>query len=353
MAGSCTRSAFGALADGRPVEAFTLVSAGGLRARVITYGAALNTLELPDQEGMPADVVLGFDDVAGYEQGDAFIGATIGRYPNRIAGGRFTLDGRTHHLATNDRGHTLHGGPGGFHTVLWEGAALEAPDGAGVRLTHVSPDGDQGFPGRLTAAVEYVLGDDDSLTLRYEARADAPTPAALTHHSYFNLRGAGQGGIGGHLLLVEADRFTPVDATLIPTGERRAVEGTPFDFRAPTAIEARLGADDEQIRRGHGYDHNFELRRADAGLCLAARVAEPESGRVLDVWTTEPGLQLYSGNFLAVARGKRGRAYGRHEGFCLEPQPFPDSPNQPGFPDTILRPGQVYRSETVFRFGLV
>jgi aldose 1-epimerase len=319
---------------------------------VITYGAALAALEMPDRAGRLDDVVLGFDDLAGYLAGDAFIGATIGRYPNRIAGGRFTLDGRTHRLAVNDRGHTLHGGPRGFHTALWEAEPLAADDGAGVRLRYVSADGEEGFPGRLEAEVRYRLADDDTLTLDYLARADAPTPVGLTHHSYFNLGGAGKGDVLAHQLAIAALHFTPVDTTLIPTGERRPVEGTPFDFRQPAAIGSRIGQEDEQLRRGGGYDHNFVLDRSDAGLVHAARVTEPGSGRVLDVWTTEPGLQLYSGNFLDVRRGKDGRAYGRHAGFCLEPQPFPDSPNQPDFPDSILRPGHEYRSRTVFRFDV-
>jgi len=346
----CSRSLFGSLADGRPVDEFTLAAPGGARARVITYGATLTHLETPDRAGRLTDVVLGFDDLAGYLANQAFIGATIGRYPNRIAGGRFSLDGRTYTLATNDHGHTLHGGPHGFHTVLWEAEALEGDAGAGVVLRCVSPDGEEGFPGRLEAEVRYRL-DDDCLTLDYRARADAPTPVGLTHHSYFNLAGAG-GDVLEHGLKLAADHFTPVDATLIPTGERRPVEGTPFDFRRSAAIGARIEQADEQLGHGRGYDHNFVLNRSDAGLVHAARVTEPRHGRVLDVWTTEPGLQLYSGNFLDVAAGKGGRRYGRHGGFCLEPQPFPDSPNHPDFPDTILRPGHEYRSRTVFRFDV-
>jgi aldose 1-epimerase len=341
-----SRSAFGRLETGEEVALFTLRSGRGMEARVAAYGGVLASLRVPDRDGRMGDVVLGFDTLDGYVADTAFFGALIGRYANRIRGGRFTLDGREHALPVNNGANHLHGGPGGFHKVLWTAGPLAYGE-IGVALTHTSPDGDQGYPGTLTARVVYRLTEENELVVEYSATTDAPTPVCLTQHTYFNLTGDPSRPITGHELMLEADRYTPVDETLIPTGERAEVAGTPFDFRAPTPIGARIGE-----VKGGGYDHNFVLR-GDGGLTLAARVREPSTGRVLEVRTTEPGMQFYSGNYLdGSVRGKGGVAYGHRSGFCLEPQHFPDSPNQPSFPPAILRPGEEYRSRTVYRFGV-
>jgi len=277
----------------------------------------------------------------------------VGRYGNRIAGARFTLDGTTHRLASNDGPNHLHGGVRGFDKVVWRGEASSTDSTASVTLTYTSASGEEGYPGSLVATVIYTLTDGDELRVDYRATTDAPTPINLTQHSYFNLAGAGRGDILGHELMIAADRYTPVDATLIPTGELAPVEGTPFDFRAPTAVGARIGEPDEQLQRGRGYDHNFVLNREAPGLVHAARLYDPTTGRTLDVSTTEPGVQFYAGNFLdGTITGKDDHMYGHRSGLCLETQHFPDSPNQPSFPSTILRPGEEYRSTTVFAFGV-
>jgi len=351
------RAPFGALPppDGRTVEAFTLVNAHGIELRAITYGGIIVSLKTPDRAGSQADIVLGFDSLAGYLPNASYFGAIVGRYANRIARGRFTLDATTYQLATNNGTNHLHGGVRGFDQAIWQGSPFRNDDGVGVVLTHTSPDGDEGFPGTLQAQVTYTLTRGDELIVDYAATSDRPTPVNLTQHSYFNLAGAGSRDILDHRLTIDADAYTPVDATLIPTGERTPVAGTPFDFRKPTAIGARIEADHPQLRYGGGYDHNFVLNGAgkDGGLVHAARLVEPASGRTLDVSTTEPGLQVYSGNGLdGSLRGKGGHAYTHRSGLALETQHFPDSPNQPDFPSTILRPGQEYRSRTVFAFGV-
>jgi aldose 1-epimerase len=349
------RAPFGALPDGRTVEAFTLVNAHGIELRAITYGGIIVSLKTPDRDGSQADIVLGFDSLAGYLPNASYVGAIIGRFANRIARGRFTLDATTYQLATNNGTNHLHGGVRGFDQAVWQGTPFRNDDGVGVLLTHTSPDGDEGFPGRLHVRVTYTLTAGDELVVDYAATSDKPTPVNFTQHTYFNLAGAGSRDILDHRLTIDADAYTPVDAGLIPTGERVPVAGTPFDFRTPTAIGARIDAGHPQLRHGSGYDHNFVLNHAgkDGGLVHAARLVEPASGRTLDISTTEPGLQVYSGNGLdGSLRGKGGHPYRRRCGLALETQHFPDSPNQPGFPSTILRPGREYQSRTVFAFGV-
>lgn len=348
-----SRASFGTLPDGSEVEAFTLTNAHGLEVRAITYGAIIVSLRAPDRAGRMDDIVLGHDSLAGYLRGSPYFGAIVGRYANRIAKGRFTLDGETYQLATNNGPNHLHGGIKGFDKVVWRAAPFQNDSGVGVVFTHTSPDGDEGYPGTLAARVRYTLTDGNELIVDYHATTDRATPVNLTQHTYFNLAGDGRRDMLAHELWINADSFTPVDSTLIPTGEVAAVEGTPFDFRTPTAIGARIGADVQQVRFGGGYDHSFVLRKEDAVLTHAARVVEPSTGRTLDVYTTEPGLQFYSGNFLdGSITGKSGRVYRHRYGLCLETQHFPDSPNQPRFPSTILRPGQEYHSRTAFRFGV-
>jgi aldose 1-epimerase len=347
-----TRAPFGKLADGTAVESFTLRNANGVEVRAITYGAIITSLRVPDRAGKLGDVVLGHDDLAGYVSKPSYFGTVVGRYGNRIAKGKFTLDGKTYTLATNNGPNHLHGGIKGFDKVVWK--AEPAPSGTAVTFRYVSADGEEGYPGRLQAQVTYTLDDKNALTFEYLATTDKPTPVNLTQHSYFNLAGPGAGGdILGHVLTLDGDRYTPVDATLIPLGTLAPVAGTPFDFRKPVAIGARIDADDEQIKRGGGYDHNFVINRKGPGLVHTARVLDPSSGRTMDVETTEPGVQFYSGNFLdGSVVGKGGTAYKQRSGLCLETQHYPDSPNQPSFPSTILRPGQEYRSKTVLTFGV-
>ena len=349
---SVTRAPFGQTPDGEAVESFTLTNAHGIELRAISYGGIIVSLRVPDRDGRRDDVVLGHDDLAGYLAKPSFFGALVGRYGNRIAGGRFTLDGRTYTLATNNGPNHLHGGVRGFDKRVWKAQPFERPGTAGLVLTRTSPDGEEGYPGNLAVRVTYTLTDRDEVGFEYFATTDKPTVVNLTQHSYFNLAGDGKRDVLGHELMIDADRFTPVDKTLIPTGVLAAVAGTPFDFRKPAAIGARIGADDEQIRNGGGYDHNFVLNGRGQGLTPAIRVFEPTTGRTLDIATTEPGVQFYSGNFLdGSVTGKAGHVYGKRYGFCLETQHFPDSPNHPGFPSTVLRPGKEYRSKTVLKFG--
>lgn len=356
-AAKLTRAPFGRTPDGQAVEVFTL-NASGLEVRAVTYGGIILSLATPDREGRLADIVLGYDSLEGYVRASPYFGAIVGRYANRIARGRFTLDGTSYRLATNNGPHHLHGGTRGFDKMVWGAEPVEHAGGVGVAFTHTSPAGDEGYPGTLSARVTYTLTDRHELIVDYHATTDQATPVNLTQHSYFNLagQGAGRRDVLDHELTIFADRFTPVDATLIPTGALAPVEGTPFDFRTETPIGARIAGDDPQLRHGGGYDHNFVLNGppsgAPGGLAHAARVREPTSGRTLDVFTTEPGLQFYSGNFLdGSITGKGGSVYGRRAGFCLETQHFPDSPNQRAFPSAILRPGTAYRSRTTFVFG--
>jgi aldose 1-epimerase len=349
---SITRAPFGVTRDGQPVEVFTLRNANGVEARIINYGGTVLSLKVPDRNGQFGDVVLGFDTLAEYEQKSPYFGCLIGRYGNRIAGGRFTLNGVIYQLATNDGPNHLHGGIKGFDKRVWKVERAEVtPQGPQLVLSYLSPDGEEGYPGNLHVTATYTLTKDNGLRLDYRATTDKDTIVNLTQHSYFNL--AGHGDILGHVVYLNADRFTPVDATLIPTGELRPVEGTPFDFRKPTAIGARIQQDDEQLRYGRGYDHNWVINKKPGELALHARVVEPTTGRVLEVLSTEPGLQFYSGNFLdGTLKGKYGQVYAHRSGFCMEPQHFPDSPNKPNFPSVVLKPGQEYRNTIIYRFSV-
>lgn len=351
--GIVSQEPFGSTPDGKAVELFTMVNAGGMEVRAISYGGTIISLKTPDRTGALGDIVLGFDNLQGYLDGTPYFGAIIGRYGNRIGGAAFELDGVTYTLAANDGPNHLHGGVKGFDKVLWQGEIFDDERGIGVVFTYTSPDGEEGYPGALQARVTYTLTDANELVVDYAATTDKATPVNLTQHSYFNLAGQGSGDILGHELVLAADAYTPVDATLIPTGEIATVEGTPFDFRTPHTIGERIGAEDQQIGFGGGYDHNWVLNGTQAdGMTLAARVFEPTTGRTMEILTTEPGIQFYSGNFLdGTLVGKDGAVYSYRTGFCLETQHYPDSPNQPLFPSTILRPGEEYRTTTVFRFG--
>jgi aldose 1-epimerase len=347
------RRAYGKTAAGEAVELFTLSRQGAPTIGITSWGGYVISILAPDRAGKQADVTLGYADLAGYLEDDAYFGCLVGRYANRIAKASFALDGKRHALSANDGPNTLHGGPTGFCRRLWAAKVVAGKDGDALELTYVSRDGEEGYPGALTAKVVYSLREDGGLVIDYTATTDTPTVVNLTNHAYFNLAGEGEGTILGHELQLEADAFTPVDATLIPTGEQRPVAGTPFDFGKPVAIGARIDAADEQLKLGRGYDHNFVVRGNPGTLRLAARVVEKKSGRVLEMFTTEPGVQFYTGNFLdGKTVGKSGKPYLRRGGFCLEAQHFPDSPNQPGFPSAVLRPGQVYRQTTVYRLTL-
>ena len=352
-AAEVTAAPFGWTPDGKAVEVYTLTNGRGMQVRAITYGAIIQAIRVPDRSGHVADVALGHDSLQGYLAASPYFGAVVGRYANRIARGRFTLEGRTYRLAVNNGPNHLHGGVKGYDKVVWGARSFQRGDTVGIRLEHTSPDGDEGYPGQVRVSVTYTLTPRNELAVDYSATADRPTPVNLSQHSYFNLAGEGSGDILQHVLTIRADRYTPVDTTLIPTGEMASVAGTPFDFRAPTPIGARIAQAHPQLQRGKGYDHNFVLSRTGSGLVPAVRVLEPKSGRTLDISTTEPGLQFYSGNFLdGTITGKSGHVYGHRSGLVLETQHFPDSPNQPGFPSTIVRPGKEYRSRTVFAFGV-
>ncbi len=343
---------FGKTAKGEPVQLYTLRNSKGLEASITNYGAILVSLRVPDRNGNVADVVLGFDSLHGYLSEHPYFGAVIGRYGNRIAGGRFVLDGLEYNLARNNGENHLHGGIRGFDKAVWRPKELQAGGDSCLEFTYLSEDGEEGYPGNLTATVRYTLTEDNELRLDYYATSDKATVINLTNHSYFNLSGAGNGDILAHRISINADSFTPVDRGLIPTGELRPVAGTPFDFRQPHAIGERIDGKDQQLVYGKGYDHNFVLNGPAGSLRPAARVIEPGSGRVVEVPTTEPGVQFYTGNFLdGTIRGKGGAAYGHRYGFCLETQHFPDSPNQPQFPSVVLRPGAKYQSTTVYKFS--
>jgi aldose 1-epimerase len=341
---------FGQAGD-TPVDLFTLTNAHGIEVQVMTYGAALVSIKTPDRAGRLQNILLGFDSLRPYLAGMPYFGATVGRYANRIAKGRFSLDGRTYSLPVNDGPNGLHGGPQGFDKRVWRADPLPGDRGAALRLTYVSAAGEDGYPGELTAQAVYRLTDDDRLVIEYSATTTAATPVNLANHAYFNLSGDPTSTILDHVLTINAARFTPVGQSLIPTGELRAVAGTPFDFRKPHAIGSRIGADDEQLRLGHGYDHNWVLEQAGGHrLRSAAVLTDPKSGRSVELETTQPGLQFYSGNFLDGKPAGQGTAFPYRSGLCLETQHFPDSPNQSAFPGTILRPGQRYLETTVLSF---
>ena len=347
-----TAQPFGTTRDGMAVERYALKNAHGMEVDVITWGAIVQRILVPDRTGTPSDVALGFDTLEGYLGDHPYFGAIVGRYGNRIANATFTLAGKKYQLAANNGPNSLHGGLKGFDKHVWKARPLASPTGQAVELTYVSPAGEEGYPGTLTAKVTYTVTDANELRIDYHLSTDADTVANVTNHSYFNLAGQGTGDILKHEIRLQADRFTPVNATLIPTGELRPVQGTPFDFRAPTAIGSRIDATDEQITYGKGYDHNWVLDGHAGTLRPAVRVTEPTSGRILEVSTTEPGVQFYTGNFLdGTITGKGGAVYRRRFGFCLETQHFPDSPNQPSFPSTVLKPGQPYTSATVYKFS--
>ncbi len=343
---------YGKMPDGTPVELYTLTNAGGMQAGIITYGGAVVSLTAPDKTGKFADVVLGMDTLEGYIGEPNFFGALIGRYGNRIGHATFKLEGKQYTLPKNDHDNTLHGGTAGFDKRVWKAHEMSTANGPAVELTYVSKDGEMGFPGTLTAQVVYTLTDANELKIEYSAATDKPTVVNLTNHSYFNLAGAGLGNNLQHQVMIAADRFTPVDEGLIPTGELKPVKGTPFDFTKLTAIGARINQDDQQLKFGKGYDHNWVLNKRLGTLAKAAEVYEPGSGRVLEVSTTEPGLQFYTGNFLdGSVKGKSGIAYPLRAAFCMETQHFPDSPNQPKFPSTELKPGQKYHTTTIYKFS--
>jgi aldose 1-epimerase len=342
---------FGKARNGDAVELYTLTNAKGMEATIMTFGGIVTSLRVPDRQGKLDDVVLGFDTIDGY-LGDPpapYFGALIGRYGNRIAKGRFTLNGTEYKLAQNNGVNALHGGLEGFDKVVWK-AKSASPQS--VELTYFSKDGEEGYPGNLTTAVVYTVTDNNELKIDYSATTDKDTVLNLTNHSYFNLAGQGEGDVQQHTMMINAGKFTPVDETLIPTGELRSVDRTPFDFRQPRMIGERIDRADEQLKFGGGYDHNYVLNISGAAPELAVRVSEPKSGRVMEVLTTQPGVQLYTGNKLdGKLRGKGGKAYQRRYGFCLETQHFPDSPNQPSFPSAGLKPGERYRSTTIYRFS--
>jgi len=353
VAGEAARKPFGTLPDGRVVEE-VILSNGTLTARIITWGAALRCLDVPDRDGRPADVLLGYADLGSYLDHPQYFGASVGRYANRIRGGRFSLDGRDYTLPTNDGPNTLHGGPDGFDRRLWQVQSVEGGTTPSVTLRYVSPDGEGGFPGTLTASVTYTLAAPDTLRIAYSATTDRPTIVNLTNHSYFNLAGEASGRpVLDHVVTIPAERYTPVDATQIPTGEFAPVAGTPFDFRQPRSLGARIRDGREvQLLRGHGYDHNYVISEGPAEAPrLVARVEDPASGRVLEVASTAPGVQLYSGNMLdATSAGKSGLAYRQSDAFAIEPELFPDTPNQPGFGSARLDPGGTFRNVITYRF---
>ncbi|HLU47510.1 MAG TPA: aldose epimerase family protein, partial [Planctomycetota bacterium] len=350
-----TSSVYGTLPDGREVKVHTLANANGTTVRLIDLGATMIELRARDRDGNVEDVVLGFDTLAGWIENPAYFGCTTGRVANRIANARFTLDGKEYELAANAKPNHLHGGVVGLNKRLWEGAVEETDEGPSVLFRYTSPDGEEGYPGNVPIEVRYTLTADDGIRIDYRATTDAPTPINLTNHAYFNLKGQGKGDVLGHELYLAASRYTPVDGTSIPTGELRAVDGSVMDFTSPTAIGARIDQLPGDPASGNpgGYDHNYVLdASADGTLALAARVYEPSSGRVLEVFTTEPGIQLYTGNYLdGSIVGKGGTSYGKHAGFCLETQHFPDAVNQPSFPSTILRPGEVYATTTIYKLS--
>jgi aldose 1-epimerase len=346
-----SKHAFGSV-DGREVSLYTLRNGSGMEVCITNYGGIVVSLVVPDRNGRFSDVVLGYDSLSSYLAKTPYFGAIVGRYANRIGKARFTLDGKVYVLTPNDGPNQLHGGLRAFDKVVWDVDESTPATDPTLALSYLSKDGEEGYPGNLRLKVVYSLTDSNALRIDYTATADKPTVLNLSHHSYFNLAGQGAGEILGHILTINADRFTPIDSGLIPTGEFRPVEGTPMDFRTATVVGARIGVPNEQLRLGRGYDHNWVLNRNDGGLSFAARLSEPTSGRIMEVWTTQPGIQFYTGNFLDGTNiGKGGVAYKYRTGLCLETQHFPDSPNRPEFPSTVLRPGETFTSSTLYRFS--
>jgi len=353
MRGTIKKESFGKTIGGELIDIYTLSNKKGMEVSITNFGATVVTLKVPDRAGKAADIVLGYDTLDGYENGTSYFGATVGRYGNRIGGGKFSLDGKTYTLPKNNGENTLHGGIVGFNKKVWKAGEIAAKGGEVLEMSYLSPDGEEGFPGNLSAKVVFTVpAERNELSIEYSATTDKDTVLNLTNHSYFNLAGEGNGDILDHVLTLHAKQFTPVDKSLIPTGELAAVAGTPLDFNTPTAIGKRIDDTYEQLVFGKGYDHNWVLTGSrDGKLSLAAEAYDPKSGRKLEVLTTEPGVQFYSGNFLDGAKGKRGKPYPLRAAFCLETQHFPDSPNHPNFPSTLLKPNEVFHSETVFRFS--
>jgi aldose 1-epimerase len=342
---------FGKTEDGMAVDIYSLTNATGMTVKITNYGGIVTSIFVPDENGNLGDVVLGYDNLEGYLKNNPYFGCIIGRYGNRIARGQFMLNGKSYNLVTNNEPNHLHGGVKGFDKVVWAAKEVKGEDTIGLELTYLSKDGEEGYPGNLSVKVSYTLTNDNALQIDYQASTDQPTIVNLTNHSYFNLKDAGASPILDHELMLDADYFTPVDSTLIPTGKLRAVAGTPFDFKKSAKIGARIGADDEQIKFGLGYDHNFVLNGNAGELRLVGKLIESTTGRVVEVWTTEPGIQFYSGNFLdGSITGKNGTVYSYRHGLCLETQHYPDSPNQPNFPSTVLNPGEKYQTTTVYKF---
>ena len=348
---SVTKQSYGKTSAGENVDLYTLRNSKGVEAKITNYGGIVVSLKVPDRNGKFDDVVLGFNDLESYlTKNDPYMGALIGRYGNRIAKGRFTLNGVEYKLAVNNGENHLHGGLKGFDKVVWTGREMKTPAGPAVVLTYLSKDGEEGYPGNLNVRVVYTLTNNNELKIDYSATTDKDTVTNLTHHSYFNLAGEGNGDILNHLVTINGNRFVPTDAGSIPTGELKSVAGTPFDFLKATAIGARINQDDEQLKFGNGYDHTWVIN--GRGMRLAATAYESTSGRVMQVWSTEPGMQFYTGNFLnGTLTGKSGKTYARRTGFCFETQHYPDSPNQPSFPTTTLKKGATYKSTTIYRFS--
>jgi aldose 1-epimerase len=347
------KQSFGKTAEGTAIDSYTLTNKSGASVKIITYGARVTSIQVPDRSGKLADVALGYDDLKSYEQDQSYFGAIVGRYGNRIAKGRFTLGGVAYTLAQNNNGNHLHGGVRGFDKVVWTAASSSTTaEGPHVKLTYLSRDKEEGYPGNLIVTVIYTLTNNNELKIEYSALTDKETVLNLTHHTYFNLAGAGSGDMLKHELKINAHQFLPTGETAIPTGELRNVKGTPFDFTKATPIGARIDDKDEQLVFGSGYDHNFVLDNQDGHLALAAEVYESTSGRTLSVYTTEPGVQFYSGNFLKDVVGKQGKVYQKRGALCLEAQHYPDSPNQPSFPSTVLKPGGHYMQTTIYKFSV-
>jgi aldose 1-epimerase len=352
-AGHISKQSFGKMPDGQSVDMYTLRNSQGAEATIITYGGIVQSLKMPDRNGKFDDVVLGYDHLDGYVTNNPYFGCLVGRYGNRIGDAKFTLDGKTYTLAANNGDNHLHGGIKGFDKVLWKVVKADVgPNGPRLHLNYLSKDGEEGYPGNLNVDAIYTLTDANELRLDFKATTDKPTVCNLTHHSYFNLRGQGNGDILGHEVYIDSDKTTPVDKELITTGEYASVSGTPFDFRKPTAIGARINAPDTQLQYGPGYDHNWVINKPLGKLGLHARVYEPTTGRVMEVISDEPGLQFYAGNFLdGTIRGKGGKVYPHRSGFCMEPQHYPDSPNKPNFPSVTLRPGETFKNTIIYKFS--